>query len=106
VVALVGHIAYRGYQRQGAPQNECLTEVDNHTELPLLFFCVVQDRKDLTQGHILGLFRYAILENPAVRAPVACAKNVQSADPVASRRRHAADTGPEPPDNTTYAPLR
>ena len=55
MLALVGYIVHKGYQRQGVSRNGRLTEVDNHTELPLLFFCVAQDRKDRTQGHMCVL---------------------------------------------------
>ena len=73
--------------------------------VPILFIQISQN-PEFPYFYFVRRIYYATLENPAVRAPVACAKNVQSADPVASRRRHAADTGPEPPDNTTYTLLR
>ena len=56
--------------------------------------------------HALGLFHYAALKNLAVRAPVARAVNVRGAGPVALRRRHALDAGPETPDDTTHALAR
>ena len=83
-----------------------LAQVDNSTKLPLLLLGIVKDPEELADGHFPEDAPGAILEIPAVCAPITRAVDARSANSVAARRRHAIDTRPNPPDDTTEALTR
>ena len=47
-----------------------LAQVNSSAKLPLFLLGAVKDPQELAQGHVPGPAPHAVLENPAVLAPV------------------------------------